>query len=168
MYHVDRSGKLAGIKSFKSALSRVMKWANVYYRRGLAEGTVRCMACGTRVPLQIGSPPFMPPRNDPGVFATCVCDTRRPDARNHSSLCGLANSLPEVQAFWRRNPRIRMAPLYEVEAAGRPAYVFTFESTGAPTHISAIFARDTYDLLSVHGTDEPQPSVVNVHGPTTR
>jgi hypothetical protein len=170
MHHVDRSGKLAGIKHFKPALARVMKWGNVYYHQGLKDGTVRCMACGASVPLRIGNPPFMPARSEPGVYAICECDATRPEPRNHSSLWGLANFLPEVQDFWRRNPRMRMVPHYGVEAAGRAAVVFTFESITTAAQISVIYARDNFDLLGIHGADHNnlEHTALSIHGTLTK
>ena len=58
------------------------------------------------------------------------------------------------QAFWREHGRIRTLPDRDVEAAGGPAIVSRFESATGSAKLEVVFARDTLEVIGVHGAPE--------------
>jgi hypothetical protein len=50
--------------------------------------------------------------------------------------------------------RIHALPEREVEAAGRPAVVTSFESLTSQARLDIVCTRDTYEVLHVHGAPE--------------
>ncbi|HEV2459293.1 MAG TPA: hypothetical protein VGS80_13115, partial [Ktedonobacterales bacterium] len=52
-------------------------------------------------------------------------------------------------------PRMRALPTREIEFAGRPALVTGFESVAEHAHLALISARDTWEVLRVHGDEQP-------------
>jgi hypothetical protein len=67
------------------------------------------------------------------------------------SFQGLVSTLPQVQAFWRRHPRLRMVRQHEIEAAGQSALVTSLESGVDTARLDVVIARDSLRLLSSHG-----------------
>ena len=47
-------------------------------------------------------------------------------------------------------PRIRTLPNRDVETAGVPAVVTTYESVTSSARFEAVFVGDTFELISVH------------------
>jgi len=147
--HTSNHGLLNGVKTFKAAFSRVMVWADPYYRRGVQCREVVCHKCGRAAPLRLGLPHDkpIPLCADPTLHVACSCR-----AVNFTELSGMALYTPEGRRFWREHPRIRLAPLRSVEAGGREAFVVGYESVTGTARIDTLFARDTFELLAIHQT----------------
>ncbi|HEX5156917.1 MAG TPA: sigma-70 family RNA polymerase sigma factor [Ktedonobacterales bacterium] len=138
--HIGSQGILGGVKTFKAALNRVGVWANSYYRAGAVAGEVLCR-CGRLAP-------FAPMRRgEYGLRASCSCH-----AQNHANIAGIALSTAEARHFWRAQPRIHLLPYHEVETGGREAIVVRYEAVGGSAHLDTLFARDSYEVLSIHQT----------------
>jgi RNA polymerase sigma-70 factor (ECF subfamily) len=145
----ERGEPLYGGNGHKTALSRHMERADSYFRRALAHGTVPCGICGRPVSARMGMPDYVPPaiRHLHGVYIACdSCGYA-----NDLTLTGLALWSPEGRRFWRAHPRLRALPEREVESAGRAALVTSFESVVDAARLDVVSARDTYEILSVHG-----------------
>jgi hypothetical protein len=140
---------LLGVKTFKSALNRVMAWADPYYRDGLERREVFCYRCRRMAPLLRGPAPDAGASvgADLAFRAACSCP-----AVNNSNLLGTALYTPEGRRFWREHPRIRLAPQRGVETGGREAIVVGYESVTGAARIDTLFARDTFELLAIHQT----------------
>lgn len=145
--HVSYQEILGGVQTFKAALNRVMAWADPYYRRAAAVREVTCLRCGRPAPILLAPLPGTAEarRAEPALHAACSCR-----ARNNSSLSGVALFTPEGRRFWREHPRIRLAPVREVESGGREVIVVGYESVAGPAQIDTLFARDTFELLAIH------------------
>ncbi|HEY1389098.1 MAG TPA: sigma-70 family RNA polymerase sigma factor [Ktedonobacterales bacterium] len=138
--HVDSQGILGRVKTFKAALNRVGAWADSYYRAGAVAGEALCR-CGRIAP-------FAPMRQgEYGLRARCTCH-----AENHANIAGIALSTIEARRFWRAQPRIHLLPYREVETGGRDAIVVQYEAMGGGAQLDTLFARDSYELLSIHLT----------------
>jgi hypothetical protein len=138
--HVGYQGSLAGVKTFKAALNRVGTWAESYYRAGAVAGEVLCR-CGRIVPIA----PMR--QSEHGLRASCICH-----AQNHANIAGIALSTAGARRFWRAHPRIHLLPYHEVETGGREATVVRYEAVGGGAQIDTLFARDSYEVLSIHQT----------------
>lgn len=146
--HISHVGLFQGIQGYKPAFSRVLRWANDYYRRALIEGSAPCQHCWRPAPLRMGFPAnrASPSPGWRGMHVACAaCDY--PD--NNSSVEFLALGLPEGRRFWREHPRIRALPVLEVEAQGRAALMLSFESVTGPAQLDVVLAHDNYDVLGV-------------------
>ncbi|HEX5547902.1 MAG TPA: sigma-70 family RNA polymerase sigma factor [Ktedonobacterales bacterium] len=138
--HVGSQGILDGVKTFKAALNRVGAWANSYYRAGAVAREVLCR-CGRIVP-------FAPMRRgEYRLSASCSCH-----AQNHANIAGIALSTAEARRFWRAQPRIHLLPYREIEMGGRDAIVIRYEAVGGGAQLDTLFARESYELLSIHQT----------------
>jgi RNA polymerase sigma factor (sigma-70 family) len=138
--HVGSQGILDGVKTFRAALNRVGAWAGSYYRAGAVAGEALCR-CGRIAP-------FAPMRQgEYGLSASCSCH-----AENHANIAGIALSTAEARRFWRAQPRIHLLPYREIETGGREAIVVRYEAVGGGAQLDTLFARDSYELLSIHQT----------------
>jgi len=141
-------GFFDGVKGYKPALNRLSRWLTAYWAT-LADGAIPCARCGRPTAWRTG-----PDADEPGVAHAAWIECRACRRRTHSALSGLALGRPDAQRFWRDNPRIRLLPERAVEAAGRDALVTGFQSvTGAAT-LTVVAARDTYEVIAVHGASE--------------
>jgi RNA polymerase sigma-70 factor (ECF subfamily) len=150
--HIARGEPLRGGKGHRPALSRLMACADSYFRRALAHGTVPCGTCGRPVPARMGMPDYVPPamRHLRGMYLRCDgCG-----CAHDLTLAGLALWSPKGRRFWRAHPRLRTLPEREVEAAERAALVASFESIADAARLDVVSARDTYEILSVHGAPD--------------
>jgi RNA polymerase sigma-70 factor (ECF subfamily) len=145
----ERGEPLHGGKGHRPALSRLMAWADRYFRQALIHDTVPCRMCGRPVSARMGMPHYVPPamRHLRGMYVACDgCG-----CASDLSLTGLALWSPAGRRFWRAHPRLRALPEREVEAAGRAVLVTSFESVVDAARLDVVSARDTYEILSVHG-----------------
>jgi hypothetical protein len=97
-------------------------------------------------------PDYVPPtiRHLRGTYLRCD----RCGCAHDLTLAGLALWSPAGRRFWRAHPRLRTLPEREVEAAGRAAVVTSFESVADAARLDVVSARDTYEILSVHGAPD--------------
>lgn len=150
---VDSPELFEGINGYKAARSRLATWIDRFYRPRLADRTVPCL-CGQAIPFQRGplSLAACPPsiRNQHGLYGRCAAC----GGEFWQGLPGLALSLPEGRRFSREHPRIHMLPERQVEAAGRAAIITSYESVTGQARLDVISARDTYELLGVHGAPD--------------
>ena len=147
-HHVSYIGLFDGIHGHKAALSRVLRWANTYYRPALRQGLAPCTHCGRPAPLRMGLPPGHPHERGADRYYHVAC-ARCDYPENNSSLGALLLGLPEGSRFWRQHPRIRFLPVREVEARGRAAVVVGFESVTDTARLEALVTRDTFDVLRI-------------------
>jgi RNA polymerase sigma-70 factor (ECF subfamily) len=138
----------AGLKGFRPAMSRIMTWAEDYFRQALVDGGAVCPVCG-RFALLHRTPPSnqtADPRDQRGVHVWCETCGVAWDLR----FVDLVLWLPEGQRFWREQERIRLLPEREVEAQGQSALITTYESVRSGARFEVISARDTYDVLGIY------------------
>ena len=140
-----------GVRGYKPAMGRVMRWANAYYRPALVAGTAPCLTCGRALLIRREqAPEVVAPLHNrvamPGVHVHCercavTCSMR---------LSNLTLYLPQAWRFWRAHPRIRTLTDGTVEARGQAAPVTRFESVTGAASLDVVTARDTYEVLGIH------------------
>ena len=158
--HVTGDWMLNAPKGHGRILASLMIWADDYFRRTLAMRRAPCLGCGRLTPVRLSLPEdLLPQGHRDSVVAVremrhvCIrCAVCHTTVVN--SLKGLALYLPEGRRFWREHRRIRALPEREVEAAGRPAIVTSFESLMGHARLDIVCARDSYEVLGVHGGPE--------------
>ncbi len=147
----DWPALFSGVRGYKPALGRVMRWANAYYRPALVAGAAPCLTCGRTLPVRR--------EQAPRVVATLHDRSVAPGVHVHCERCAVTSSmrlsnltlyLPQAWRFWRAHPRIRTLPDREVEADGRAALVTRFQSVTGAASLDVVTARDTYEVLGVH------------------
>jgi hypothetical protein len=139
-----------GIKGFRAALSRVMTWGGGYVRPG--QRSARCVSCGRAAPIYQDRGEDLPRECGPGgphIHSYVWCPTC--GAGLHATLPDRVLNLPEGQQFWREHPRLRLLPEREVEAAGGPALVTSFESITGGARLDVVTARDAFEIIGIHG-----------------
>lgn len=153
MMHTHGLYILGGVKGYKPALSRVYNWGHNYYQPNLLASTIPCPVCGQPNRLHRGPTehPDLPPwhRNRRGLFH--LCEHCSPPRSSWSSLEFLVLALPEGRNFQKEHPRIRWLPAREIETAGCPAIVTTFESVTSQDRFVVVSALDTYEVLRIEG-----------------
>jgi hypothetical protein len=147
-YFPTGAAMLTEVKGYRPALSRLMGWTHSYYAPGLASGTVLCANCGRPTRLRLYLPErCLPQFRGRGLHARCDFCGAIPD----ESVAGLVLCLPAGRHFWRENLRIRALPEREVEAGGQAALVTGFQSVTGKARLDVVLARDTYQVISIHG-----------------
>lgn len=145
--HVSFGGILDGAKTFKVALNRVMAWADRYYCDGAIERAVTCR-CGRTAPIVQGDLSTRFPWTSPhGLHALCCCQSD-----NRTDIAGMALFSPIGRRFWHAHPRIHLLPEQTIEQDGREVIVTSYQSANGTERLDTLFARDTYELLSIHCT----------------
>jgi RNA polymerase sigma factor (sigma-70 family) len=141
------TGLFSGVKGYKPALTRLLRWLHDRYTPHLTSGVVPCLGCGQPTSLSTvtpAAPRWL--RDARGISHHCTaCDSGSWDM-----LEGLVLALPQGQRFWHEHLRIQALPQREVEAAGRAALVAGFESVSAAARFEVVVARDTYAVISIH------------------
>lgn len=151
---------LDGVKRFKPALSRLMVWADDFYRRGLRERVVTCPRCGSSIALRTFSPEAKPAhlRGGRGVHGRCAACGCLADQGLH----GLLLMTPKGREFWRVHPRIQTLPTRGIEVDGCAALLTRLESMTDNAALEIICLRDTFEVLAIHG---PLPPTTASSGP---
>ncbi|MDX1932625.1 MAG: sigma-70 family RNA polymerase sigma factor [Capsulimonadales bacterium] len=132
---IPRAVVLHGVSGFRAGLTRVNRWWQTYLARGLETGEAACTRCGRPTPIR---------RTDPtepaGIGLVCeVCDA----VTFFITPTGLLYHSDEMQAFWRRHPRLRNRPERPVTCEGRPAVLTTFSDPQGNASVQMVFDRET-------------------------
>ena len=136
----DMGNGLSGAKTFKPALSRVLQVIHEMYRVEPVAGVSACYRCERPIPIR---------QNEETLSLECEGCRVRDLETWHS----ISWSLPETRRFWRDHPRMRFLPVREIEAAGSPAVVTSFESVTDRGRLDAVMRRDTLEVLRIERTD---------------
>jgi phage FluMu protein Com len=136
---------LKGVTGYKAALNRMTARSHEFYKHGITGRTARCRWCGRLAPLRISTHVFRGYRD---VQTDCPHCGR---VNAVGTVAAVALMLPESRAFARAHARIRTLPARTVEAVGVPAIVARFESVTGSARLEVVLARDTLELIGVHG-----------------
>jgi RNA polymerase sigma factor (sigma-70 family) len=147
--HARHGDGFQNIRSYKPAVKRVLQTIHHLFRLSANGRATRCPVCGQSVPFIKGAPPWLPAdlQNPDSIYVW------HPGCGVHDSETwhSLTWSVPEVQAFWNKYPRVRFVPAREIEVAGSPAVVTAFESVTSPARIEVVTLRDSLQVVSVGG-----------------
>lgn len=148
IWQSDAGESFGGAKQLRTALLRGMADAYASYREALNRGGIACQACRRLIPIRFGLPYKEQPSPYPtrrGMYLrceTCGCG-------GSSSLRMFVQSSPEVRAFWERHPQMQTLPEREIEVAGVPAVLISFQSLTTAAHIDVVVADATFEWLDV-------------------
>jgi RNA polymerase sigma-70 factor (ECF subfamily) len=148
IWHADTWEALGGTKQIRTALIRGMSTVYSSYREGLAQGGIQCHRCACMMRMRFGLPteemriPYPTRRGLQVLCETC-------GSGSSSSLRMFVQSSPDVRAFWERHPQMRTLPEREMEVAGIPAVIISFQSMTDPAHIDVVVADDTFEFIDV-------------------
>ncbi|HWE62369.1 MAG TPA: RNA polymerase sigma factor, partial [Chloroflexota bacterium] len=143
---------LRDLQTYKPALSRVLGGIHEMYRVRPVEGAVRCPQCGDQVPIRRGIPPWPPFE---GHYLECIyrwCP--RCDVWDVETWHALTWSLPAARRFWQEHPRMRFLPEREIEVAGSPAVVTSFESLTDSARLDVVSLRDSLQVVRIAGVTD--------------
>jgi hypothetical protein len=145
LWGITSAELLKGIKGYRAALNRMSARNYAFYEYGIAGQTARCRWCGRQAPLRIGAHECLGYRDVQTECPHCG------GVNGVSTSVAVAFDRREGRAFEREHRRIRTLPAREVEAAGVPALVARFESVAGSSRLEVVLARDTLELIGVHG-----------------
>lgn len=140
---------LEGVSTFKPAYNRASEFMSKTYRQYLDDGVAHCLNCGAKTALIDGKPDFLPEEFRSIIGKHYLCQAC--GGRSDSSLAGLIIVMPEVQDFWRENPRIRRLPDRAIETDGHAAVVTAYESVSDDARIEIVSKRDDFRTLRING-----------------
>jgi RNA polymerase sigma factor (sigma-70 family) len=137
----DPATVIGDVKGYKPALNRLTAFWGSYLHAARERGTTRCLGCGATLPLHAHRPAHLSPRPYAGFHIHCTrCK------KIHVLLpSAFAFTTPEVQAFWRKHPRMRLVPGKGIP--GRNAFVTTFESVTDCSRVEVVFRGDDYRIV---------------------
>jgi RNA polymerase sigma factor (sigma-70 family) len=124
-----------------SILRRISEWSARYF--AAPEG-VECTRCGAPARLRVHRRDDTD-RGDAQALGL-VADCSRCDEQAWTSAAAIALSQPEMRAFRRDHPRIRLAPETHVDHA----LVVRYENILGSAGVDVLLARDTLQVLSAH------------------
>ncbi|HEY7021247.1 MAG TPA: RNA polymerase sigma factor [Ktedonobacterales bacterium] len=136
-----------GMKSYRSSLSRLSRYAHGYYRRGLASGTARCVRCGHEAPVRRTYANELPDNvgEIAGIIVSCPACKR-------TALTGLNGLLlchPQAQQFWRAHPHISTTPAQEIAVNGRAATLTRFVARTEAARLEVVSDWETLETLRI-------------------
>ena len=137
---------IAGARSYRAALERIISWVDAYYTPAIAEGAARCLGCGRLAPVRqgdVGTSPFIA-NTLPTVHLECTC---RAISTCVTPLQALGS--PTGQAFRKAHPRLRLAAQTSLDVGGIDAIRLTMASVTDAARLHISIARDTYRVLAV-------------------
>ncbi|MEZ4862855.1 MAG: RNA polymerase sigma factor [Caldilineaceae bacterium] len=141
----SQNADLAGIKTFKPAFSRILKWSHYFQFEQGGAGLVTCWCCGQRIPLRYGTPPW---GTDGQEAIYDWCDRCQLGAEAHS-WHSRAFCLPQIRRFWRDHPRLAEIPIRHLEIANGPAVLVGFESVTDSAEIEVAFSQQTFERIEL-------------------
>jgi RNA polymerase sigma-70 factor (ECF subfamily) len=147
-----RGGSVAlfnGIRGFRGALNRLATEQYEQLAGGIPGRAVGCPRCRAEAPLYAAAEAATVGR----YFAGADCP-RCGTIVVHTALCFLALQTPAGRRFRAVHTRLRTLPTREVESLGIPAVVTGYESVTTGARFHAVYARDSFRLLGIHGALE--------------
>jgi len=144
-----RTELLIGARTYRSAFTRVLGWANEYFPPALATGAAVCLKCGSLAPLRLGQPSFMRRQglDVAAVHIDCSCWEL-----NTCDLPFLALASPVGRAFRQAHPRMRLISELPQEVTGGDALVIAFADSADTARLTLTVARDTYRVIEIAAT----------------
>jgi hypothetical protein len=135
------------MKSYRSSLSRLSRYAHGYYRRGLAGGMASCVRCGHEAPVRRALVNELP--QDAGEIDGIIIVCPGCKATAYTGLNGLLLCHPQVQRFWRAHPRILTTTPQIIAFGGRAATLTRFADRMGSTRLEVVSDRETLDTLHI-------------------
>jgi RNA polymerase sigma-70 factor (ECF subfamily) len=136
-----------GMKSYRSSLSRLSRYAHGYYRRGLATGTARCVSCGHEAPVRRADANALV--QNAGEIAGIIISCPACKRRALTGLNGLLLCHPQAQQFWREHPRISTTPAQKITVNGRAATLTRFVARAETTRLEVVSDWETLETLGI-------------------
>jgi RNA polymerase sigma-70 factor (ECF subfamily) len=136
-----------GMKSYRSSLSRLSRYAHSYYRRGLAIGMARCVRCGHEAPVGRARAAELPQHAGEvaGIIVSCPACKRTALA----GLNGLLLCHPQAQQFWRSHPHLSTAPSQKIRVGGQVAVLTRFVARTETARLEVVSDWETLETLGI-------------------
>lgn len=154
------STRWEGLHNPKAVLNRMLVPLSEHYWQAATHHQVNCYTCGKialayiinlhSIPeaLQHVTTDYVNISTYPGVYIHC-------DYCNDSEVNGLPHMTMDVlesQQFWRRHPRMFWLPPREIDYAGQPALLSSFQSYSDSARLDIIYQPETLKILGIHET----------------
>jgi RNA polymerase sigma-70 factor (ECF subfamily) len=160
-------GLVTGTPKFRSAYERTMRFYQQRYWPALRDRIASCLQCGATTPVRDTGPfdydcefPLQLP-GEHGVYMQCpACG-----AVYNEPLRLPVFGMPEVQAFWRAHPRLRLRPEAPTTFNGRPAFTMGADDVTTGAAIEVICSAEDYSVLIMRTTP---PAITVNHLPSPR
>lgn len=137
----DPKRVIGSVRGFKPTLNRLAGFWGEYLETARDRGTTPCLGCGQPLQLFTHRPVHLSPRPYPGFHIHCT-KCRKIHVLLPSAFAFIT---PQVQAFWKRHPRMRIVPGRVIP--GAEAFTMGFESVTDCARIELVFRGDNYSIL---------------------
>jgi RNA polymerase sigma-70 factor (ECF subfamily) len=141
-----------GMKSYRSSLSRLSRYAHGYYRRGLATSLAHCAQCGHEAPVRRADANELLQNAGEitGIIVSCPACKRIA----LTGLNGLLLCHPQAQQFWRAHPRISTTPAQKIVVNGRAATLTRFIARTETARLEVVSDWETLETLRIQESYE--------------
>jgi RNA polymerase sigma-70 factor (ECF subfamily) len=140
---------LDGMRAFRPAYKRVMRYGSAFVLPGLASGRLACLACGAPQPLRILAADALGEQTEhrSGLLVVVRCEAC---ARHHAELRVVDALWPHsaLQQFIGQHPRYIAEPETLVEYQGQPAIRVRLSAAASSARLTMIAHPQTVRLLA--------------------
>jgi RNA polymerase sigma factor (sigma-70 family) len=138
------------VSSSATRCAQLLKWLYGYYWQAIDQQPT-CLFCGAPATLTVKEAQDLPSKyhrlgNQAGIAIFCPQCQRT----HYNTLSHLTFDLPQVQRFWNRHKRIHWQQGEQIEHAGIPTLVSTFQSKDSQKHIDLLVEQHTFRVLAIN------------------
>ena len=128
----------------------MLKELSAYYWHAIDQEPT-CFFCGEAAIRTVKEAQDLPPKyhgfgNQAGIALFCPHCQRT----HYNTLSHLTFDLPQVRHFWRTHKRVHWSPGEQIEYAGTPALVSTFQSKDSQQQIDVLVEQQTFRILAIN------------------
>ena len=146
----NHTGNWQKVSSSAAKHMQLIKWLYGYYWQAIDQEPL-CKFCGEPATLTVKETQDLPAKyhrigDQPGIAIFCPHCQRT----HYNTLSHLTFDLPQVQRFWKAQKRMYWQQREQVEHAGIPTLVSTFQSRDSNKQIDVLVDQQTFRVLAIN------------------
>jgi RNA polymerase sigma-70 factor (ECF subfamily) len=138
---------IRGVKTYRAALTQVMRWCRDYFPPVISSRQARCISCGKLAPVRFEDVAYPTATPLPRVSIDCECGIV-----NNCSFAFLPIISAAGEQFIRAHPRVRFATPRIIETQGVAALALGYADVTSAARFTALIQRDTLEPLRIETT----------------
>jgi RNA polymerase sigma factor (sigma-70 family) len=144
------AGTWQKVSSSATRSAQLLKWLYGYYWQAIDQEPT-CFFCGELATLTVKEAQDLPSKyhrlgQQAGIAIVCSSCQRT----HYNTLSHLTLDLPQVRRFWNKHKRIHWQQGEQVEHAGIPTLVSSFQCKESQKHIDVLMERQTFRVLAIN------------------
>jgi RNA polymerase sigma-70 factor (ECF subfamily) len=151
---LNRPEVWGALQNPKAILNRQIQALGKHYWQAVDTLQAQCLWCQSPLKVQIVQAEDIPANGLQNFYrATCIYLTcTRCAYQEYNPLPHMTLNVPQASQFWRKHSRMRWLPAKEIEHAGTPAWVSSFQSATDSARLDVIIHRTTMRVLGIYET----------------